>query len=74
MDKGLERKLLLALYPDTPNAEIAKRLGISKGMVQQKARYLGLKKDPKYLSETNRRCGLNSMIAKTWKCNRINKE
>ncbi len=74
MDKGKERKLLMALYPDTPNAEIAKRLHTSVGMVAYKARYLGLKKDPKYLSETNRRCGLNSPIAKTWKCNRINKE
>ena len=74
MDKGRERKLLRDIYPTTPNAEIASMLGISKGMVAQKARYLGLKKDPKYLSETNRRCGLNSPIAKTWKCNRINKE
>lgn len=59
----------MALYPDTPNAEIAQRLGISKGMVKQKARYLGLRKDPKYLSDVNRKCGSQSSIAKRyWKC------
>lgn len=69
MDKGKERKLLMALYPDTPNAEIAQRLGVSKGMVKQKARYLGLRKDPKYLSDVNRKCGSQSSIAKRyWKC------
>lgn len=67
MDKGRERKLLRDIYPTTPNAEIASMLGISKGMVAQKAGFLGLKKDPKYLSEVNRRCGLKSPVARKWK-------
>ena len=74
MNRLEERQILRAFYPTTPNVEIARRIGTSVGMVAYKARFLGLKKDRKYLSETNRRCGLNSQIAKTWKCNRINKE
>ncbi|MBR1526219.1 MAG: hypothetical protein IJ640_06120 [Prevotella sp.] len=66
MDKGEERKLLKAIYKDTPNAEIAKRLGCSVGMVAQKARYLGLKKAPEYLSVVNKKCGLKSPIARNW--------
>ena len=69
-----ERKILSAYYANTPNKELAERLGISVAMVRHHAYQMGLKKDSKYLSETNRRCGLNSPIAKTWKCNRINKE
>jgi len=57
MDKGEERKLLKVLYPDTPNAEIAKHLCISVSMVAYKARYLGLKKDPHYLSKVRKSCG-----------------
>lgn len=68
MDKAEERRLLKAIYKDTPNAEIAKRLGVSIGVVAQKARFLGLKKDPKYLSDVNRRCGMKSSVARTWKC------
>lgn len=68
MDKGRERKLLRDIYPTTPNDEIAGMLGISKGMVAQKARFLGLKKDPKYLSEVNRKCAMKSSVARRWKC------
>ena len=62
-----ERKILSAHYANTPNKELAQMLGISVGMVMQKARYLGLKKDPKYLSEVNRKCGSQSSIARYWK-------
>lgn len=67
MDKGEERKLLSVLYPNTPNAEIARRLGISVGMVCHKARFLGLKKDHRYLSETNRSNGMKSSFGKTFR-------
>lgn len=62
-----ERKLLRDLYPNTPNAEIAKRLCTSVGMVAYKARFLGLKKDPKYLSEVNRKSGSHSSVSRYWK-------
>ncbi len=68
MNKAEERQILREIYPDTPNAKIAERLDISVGMVAKKARFLGLKKDPKYLGEVNRRCGMRSSVARTWRC------
>lgn len=68
MDLVTERQTLRAIYPTTPNAEIAQRLGISVALVQKRARYLGLRKDPKYLSDMNRKCGMKSSTAKNWKC------
>lgn len=68
MNKAEEVKLLRAIYKDTPNAEIATLLGMSIGMVVYRACCLGLKKDPKYLSDVNRRCGMKSSVARTWKC------
>ena len=67
MNRLEERKILSAHYANTPNKELAQMLGISVGMVIQKARYLGLKKDPKYLSEANRVNGMKSSVAKNWK-------
>lgn len=67
MNISEERKFLRRVYPTTPNAEIAAMLGISRGMVAHKARFLGLKKDPAYLSATNRKCGLKSPVARKWK-------
>jgi hypothetical protein len=69
MNRLEERKILSAYYANTPNKELAQMLGISIGMVAYKARFLGLKKDPKYLSEVNRKCGSHSSIARYWKCN-----
>ncbi len=60
MGVGEQRRLLSERYATTPNIELSKILGISVSMVQKHARFLGLKKDPKYLSETNRRCGMLS--------------
>jgi FixJ family two-component response regulator len=67
MNRLEERKILRAIYPTTPNAEIAQMLGISVALVAKRARENGLRKDPKYLSKTNRNCGLHSPIAKKWK-------
>jgi len=69
MQKRELRRLLSACYADTPNKELAQMLGISIGMVMRYAYQLGLRKDPKYLSDTNRKCGMKSSVAKTWKCN-----
>ena len=69
MSIGEERKYLEANYATTSNKELSQRLGISIPLVQKRARYLGLRKDPKYLSDTNRKCGMKSSSAKTWKCN-----
>ena len=69
MSIGEERKYLEANYATTSNKELSQRLGISIPLVQKRARYLGLRKDPKYLSAVNRKCGLNSPVAKNWKCN-----
>jgi len=38
-------------------------LGMSVGMVQRYSYQMGLKKDPKYLSEVNRKCGMKGCIA-----------
>ena len=67
MSIGEERKYLEANYATTSNKELSQRLGISIPLVQKRARYLGLRKDPKYLSEVNRKCGMNSSISKNWK-------
>lgn len=69
MSIGDQRKILSEKYATTPNKELAQRLGISVGMVMYYAYQMGLKKDPKYLSETNRKCGEKSPSAKHWKCN-----
>lgn len=62
-----ERKILSAYYANTPNKELAQMLGISVGMVMHHAYQMGLKKDPKYLSDVNRKCGSQSSIARHWK-------
>lgn len=69
MQKRELRRLLSACYADTPNKVLAERLGVSFGMVMRYAYQLGLRKDPKYLSDTNRKCGMKSSVAKIWKCN-----
>jgi len=69
MNRLEERKILSAYYANTPNKELSQMLGISVGMVMRYAYQMGLKKDPKYLSDTNRKCGMKSSLAKTWKCN-----
>ena len=66
MNRIEERQILRAIYPTTPNIEIAQRLGISVALVAKRARDNGLRKDPKYLSAVNRKCGLHSPIAKNW--------
>ena len=71
MSIGEERKYLEANYATTSNKELSQRLGISIPLVQKRARYLGLRKDPKYLSDVNRKCGSQSSIAtRYWKCNK----
>ncbi len=68
MSIGEQRQALRALYPTTPNKDLSKMLGMSVGMVQRYSYQMGLKKDPKYLSEVNRKCGMKSSSAKKWKC------
>lgn len=68
MDIIEQRYYLKANYATTSNKELSQRLGISIPLVQKRARYLGLRKDPKYLSVVNRKCGLQSPVAKRWKC------
>ncbi len=58
MSIGEERKYLEANYATTSNKELSQRLGISIPLVQKRASYLGLRKDPKYLSDVNRRNGI----------------
>ena len=69
MSIGDQRKILSEKYATTPNKELAQMLGISVGMVMRYAYQIGLRKDPKYLSVLNRKCGLQSPVAKNWKCN-----
>ncbi len=69
MSIGEQRKILSEKYATTPNKELAKLLGISVELVSKRARQIGLLKDPKYLSVVNRKCGLQSPVAKNWKCN-----
>jgi hypothetical protein len=69
MNRSEQNKILSQCYCDTPNKELSQRLDISVGMVMRYAYQLGLRKDPKYLSDTNRKCGMKSSVAKTWKCN-----
>lgn len=69
MSIGDQRKILSEKYATTPNKELAKLLGISVELVSKRARQIGLRKDPKYLSVVNRKCGLQSPVAKNWKCN-----
>lgn len=61
-------EILFVKYANTPNKELATMTGMSVGMVQRRAGQLGLKKDPKYLSAVNRKCGMKSSVAKNWKC------
>lgn len=68
MSIGDQRKILSEKYATTPNKDLAKLLGISVELVSKRARQIGLRKDQKYLSEVNRKCGLKSPIAKYWKC------
>ena len=67
MSIGEERKYLEANYATTSNKELSQRLGISIPLVQKRARYLGLRKDPNYLSAVNRKCGMKSSASKHWK-------
>ena len=62
MNIAEERQILRAIYPTTPNAEIAQRLGISVALVAKRARFLGLRKDAKYLSGVNRSNGLQRTV------------
>lgn len=67
MSIGDQRKILSEKYAITPNNELAKLLGISVELVSKRARQIGLRKDPKYLSEMNRKCGMKSSASKHWK-------
>ncbi len=49
-----ELQLLREVYPNTPNIEIAQRLGRSVKSVVSKAHHIGLKKDPERLREMGR--------------------
>jgi FixJ family two-component response regulator len=66
MNRLEERKILSAYYANTPNKELAQMLGISLSLVGKRAFLLGLKKDPKYLSDTNRKC---AQFRRNVKCN-----
>jgi len=68
MNRLEERKFLEKYYATTPNKDLSQMLGISVGMVMRYAYQIGLRKDPKYLSVLNRKCGLQSPVAKNWKC------
>ena len=67
MNRVEEREILRAIYPTTPNKDLSKMLGMGVGMVQRYSYQMGLKKDPKYLSDVNRKCGMKSSVAKNWK-------
>ena len=69
MNRLEERQILREIYPNTPNAEISQRLGISVGMVMRFAYQMGLKKSQKYLSNTNRKCGVKTQFRINVKCN-----
>lgn len=60
-------KILSERYATTPNTELSAMLGISVSMVIRRAGQLGLRKDRAYLSDVNRKCGMNSSISKHWK-------
>jgi len=45
-------------------------LGISVNYIGVMAYRMGLKKDPEYLSDVNRRCGSISSSSKNWKSQR----
>lgn len=70
MTIGEERKYLKENYATTSNKELSQRLSISIPLVQKHARFLGLRKDPNYLSAVNRKNGLKSSFAKDWKYSR----
>ena len=70
MSRLEERKILSAYYANTPNKELSQILGISVGMVMRYAYQMGLRKDPKYLSDTNRKCGMKAQFRINVKCNR----
>lgn len=53
--------LLRKLYPTTSNTDIAVILGTTKNNVAQRAKVLGLKKNPVYLSGVNRKNGLKGL-------------
>ena len=62
-----KQRILRDLYPTTPNAYLAEILGMAVSHVRVTARRLGLRKDERYLSEVNRRCGMKSSVSKHWK-------
>lgn len=59
--------ILRSMYSTTPNAVLADMLGMAVSHVRVTARRLGLRKDERYLSEVNRRCGMKSSVSKHWK-------
>lgn len=56
----IDREQLKKLYPFKSNKELSKYFGISEQMVQRKAYQMWLKKNPKYLSDVNRRNGIST--------------
>lgn len=68
MNIGEQRTIIKQRYATTPNNELATELGISVALLKKHARFLGVKKDARYLSEVNRRCGMQSSVARYWKC------
>lgn len=62
------QRMVRMLYPSTSNAELAEMLGISVNHVHVMAHRMGLRKDPAFLSETNRRNGRKGLVAMKKKC------
>ena len=73
MNIGEQRKIIKKRYSTTPNNELATELGISVALLKKHARFLGVKKDSRYLSEVNRKCGMQSSVARYWKCYSVNR-
>lgn len=65
MKRYRERKILIQCYPTTPNKVLSEITGMSVSHVSKMAFDLGLKKDRRYISETNRRCAMKNRIPKT---------
>lgn len=55
-------RLLRGMYSSKSNAELAEILGMSSNHIAVMAHRMGLRKDPKFLSDTNRRCGRQGLI------------
>ena len=68
MDIKEQRAILKKMYATTPNAELSRMLGISEQMVRVRAYQMGIRKDRKYLSETNRKCAMKRSVSKKQKC------